>query len=126
MTTALDTKIRPKVTAVLAAYGTNLAFSVPGTETYDPATGITTEGSVTTPTVKGTPPAPYEKRYVDGDVVKVEDAMTLVSAEDVAAASFTPAQGQTVTFDSVSWDVVSVKVHRSGDQVAAYELQLRR
>ncbi|MEK9721879.1 MAG: hypothetical protein VW405_00160, partial [Rhodospirillaceae bacterium] len=70
--------------------------------------------------------APYEKRYVDGDVVKVEDAMTLVSAEDVAAASFTPAQGQTVTFDSVSWDVVSVKVHRSGDQVAAYELQLRR
>lgn len=122
MVTTIDTKLRDKADSVLATYGKDLTFAV-RTKTYDPTTGATTYGAATNTVVKGSPPGPYERRFVDGDVVRLSDARTIVAAKNL---TFTPTIGIKVSFDSTDWQVVSARPMYSGEQVAAWELQLRR
>jgi len=120
--TTLDDALRPVAKDLLSTFGKDLTFIVKGSESYDATTGSVTvsESSVV---VKGSPPAPYARKYITGDLVKEGDVQTIIAAQGL---TITPDEGQRVEFDSEKWHIVSIKRIYSGEQVAAYELQLRR
>lgn len=121
MATTLDTTIRPKVVALLALYGTAVAFTdKPGS--YSRATGAASAGA-SLGSVQATPPEGYESRYVDGDVVKAGDSRIYIAGQGL---TFTPAAGQKFAVGGITYHVVSAKPIYSGDQVAAWEVQGRR
>jgi len=95
------------------------------TQTYNPATGATTESGAVNHSVTTSPPIPYELRYVDGDIIKATDVMVVLSSSGI---SFTPDEGQKVTYGSEIYRVVSVEKLDVGgtDAVVAYIVQLRR
>lgn len=119
---ALDDVLRPVAKDLISEFGKDLTFIVKDTETYNPVTGVTTVGESSV-VVKGSPPFPYERRYIDGDVVKEGDMETLIAAQDL---TITPDEGQRVEFDGEKWHVVSIRRIYSGSLVAAFRLQLRR
>lgn len=122
MTTALDTKFLPKVYAAINKYGVSATFTVQSGNTYDPTTGAAVITS-TTVVVKATPPAAYNRKLVDGNLIRVSDAYTLIAGQGL---TFTPVQGQLVTLSGIAWTVLVVTPLLSGDSVAAYQLQLRQ
>jgi len=121
--TTLDTTLLTKVAEIADTYGKDVVFESVGSKVYDPATGKTTESSVTNYTVKVTPPAPYDHRMIDGDLIQVRDVGVLLPAKDL---SFTPDLGMQVTFDSEVFDIVAMSPLYSGTSVCAYDIQLRQ
>jgi hypothetical protein len=119
--TALDNDLRPAVVEILDEVGKEMTFSA-DTETYDPATGAVTVSATKAHTVKASPPLEYNDRLVDGEIIERGDTFIFLAAKDLA---FTPVKSMNVSFDSTQWQVVAVKKHYSGNQIAAYELQLR-
>jgi hypothetical protein len=122
MTTVLDATLPAQVVSILATYGKDITFVIKS-KTYDPATGLTTLGTPTNHVLKGSPPYPYSRKFVDGDTVRAEDCMTIIKGDGLA---FTPVPGMQVTFDGQTWTSVSVRPYYSGELVAAWEVQLRR
>jgi len=120
MATALDTKILPRVLALVARFGRDVAFTAAPTYA-GPTTGGSSAGA-SLATVKAVVGA-YELRYVDGDVIKAGDLRLLIAGSGL---SFTPSAGQTCSVDSQTWKVVAVRPISSGEQNAAWELQVRR
>jgi hypothetical protein len=123
MTTALDTTLLTKVAEIAATYGKSVTFQDIGSSVYNPTTGKTTESSVTNYTVKVTPPAPYDLKLIDGDVIQARDVAVILPAKDLA---FTPVLGMQVTIDGEVFDAVQVMLIYSGDDVCAYDIQLRQ
>lgn len=123
MVTVLDTKLAPKVLAIIAKYGKTVSWSVTSGATHTPSTGAVTGGTTTAHTVKVTPPEPYESKYVDGDVVREGDSRIYIAASGLA---FTPAENQRVTIDAAVWTVTRVNAIYSGDLVCLWEAGLRR
>jgi hypothetical protein len=122
MTTILDTKFLPKVYAAINKYGISATFTVQSSNTYDPTTGAAVL-TTTTVVVKATPPAAYDRKLVDGSLIRVSDAYTIIAGQGL---SFPPVQGQLVTIAGNAWTVLVVTPLISGDSVAAYQLQLRQ
>lgn len=123
MTTALDKKIVPKVLALINRIGISATFSV-GTATMDESTGEgDPDGAGTPTTVKSTPPLNYDRKLVDGVSIKNGDAQVFIAGSGL---SFTPSNGMKVNISSIEWTVKSVGRISAGDDVAAYELQLRQ
>jgi len=120
--TDLDNALVPVSLDLINSFGKDGTFTVKDSEAYDPSTGVV---SVTTSTVviKMSPPTPYERRYINGDLVKAGDTEVLIAASGL---TFTPDEGQKVEFDSETWNVVSVGRLYSGESIAVYRLQLRR
>lgn len=118
--TATDTKLRAKALAAITTYGRDVAFTAKPTYA-GPATGGSSAGASlgTTKAVVGA----YELRYVDGDVVRVGDLRLILPASGLA---FTPEEGQTCSVDGKTWKVVRVVPYSSGEQNAAWEVQVRR
>ena len=123
MVTALDTKLRPKTVELIEKYGKSVTWTVTSGGTYVPATGSTSGATSTPYTVKVTPPEPYTSKFIDGDTIRVGDALIYLAAQDLA---FTPAENQHVTVDGVVWVVVRVNAIYSGDLVCLWEAGLRR
>lgn len=116
MTTVLDTKIVPIVVKLIAKYGRTVTVTIE-TKTKDWGTGLT--GTATaTHVVKCSPPEPYNQRYIDGDLVRTGDMKTLFAASGLP---FTPVLGMRID----EWTAVRVDPILSGDQTAAYQVQLR-
>lgn len=123
MSTALDLKILPKVLALLVKVGITSTFrDFAAASDYDPTTGAVTF-TATTYTETVAPPQGYNSRFVDGDVIKSEDMFTFVAGSGL---TFVPAPGWEIDLSSETWTVVAVQQLRSGDDVAAYKMQLRR
>lgn len=123
MATSLDTKLRPKVLAVIAQYGKAVSFAVDSGGTHSASTGTVSGTSTTTYSVTVTPPAPYASKFIDGDTIRDGDALIYLAAQDLA---FTPAAGQRVTIDSAVWTVTRANAIYSGELVCAWEVGLRR
>lgn len=122
--TTLDTTMAVEVVSLLAEFGKDVVFtSAAVVAEYDPATGRTTQSSPTTYTVKSAPPFAYEQRYVNGNTVQEGDLRLLIAGAD---QEFTPKVGQKVTFDSGTYRVVSVIPYYSGEDIAAWEVQVRQ
>lgn len=92
------------------------------TDDYNAATGRTTQSSPDAYTVKSAPPFAYEQRYVNGNTVQEGDLRLLIAG---SGQSFVPKVGQKVTFDSGVYRVVSVLPYYSGEDIAAWEVQVR-
>ncbi len=121
MTTPLDAILVGEALGLIATYGTYMEFTVPA-PTYDRTTG-SVSGSGASVVRKASPPLAYSLRYADSDVVRRGDARIYVAASGL---TFTPDLNTKVVHDSVTWRVVDVNRLYSGDDLAAYELQVRR
>ena len=123
MATALDKKLVPKVLSIINRVGRNMDFSFPLAKSYDPATGAGSESIFKTVTAKASPPIDFEQRYVNDDSVKRGDVKIFLAAKNL---SFTPIIDMEVKFDGISFKAIAVLPIYSGEQVAAFEVQLRK
>ena len=124
MTTALDTTLPPRVLEVVNKYGKTVTITVTSS-TINVALGKIASSSETTYSKKVSPPAPYKSRYIDGTMIQAHDLQCILPASGLG---FTPSLSDemTVTMDSVVWSVKGFDPMYSGDDVAAYRLQLRK
>lgn len=107
-----------------------LTFNKPtGTPTYNPATGKTT--NPTTPVaLQGTVVA-YGQGLVNGDVIQRGDLQAIVSDVEMLGAGILPEAGMVVFYgvdsasDPVPWTIVAVTRYPIGEEVAAWDMQLR-
>ncbi len=89
--------------------------------TYDPVTGKNTESNSDT-SVTITPPAPYEQRRIDGTLIQLGDQRTMISSR----SGVVPKSADLFIIGGATWQVVAVFPIVSGEQTAAYEIQLRQ
>lgn len=121
--TVLDDKFVPKALAMVAEFGKTVTFTVKSLTPYNPLTGGVGEGIPITHSVKVSPPDQYDKRLVDGDIVKQADLKVLLPPTTL----FTPAVDSTfVDIDGSEFRVIGVKPVYSGELIAIFELQLRQ
>ena len=123
MPTQLDKELRPVVLEIINEVGRNMQFSFPLAKSYDPATGTGSESIFKTVTAKASPPIDFEQRYVNDDSVKRGDVKIFLAAKNL---SFTPIIDMEVKFDGISFKAIAVLPIYSGEQVAAFEVQLRK
>lgn len=89
--------------------------------TYDPATGKNTVSNTDT-TVKITPPNPYDQRRIDNTLIQQGDMMIMMSSN----SGIVPQLSDKFVINSQTWQIVNVKPIVSGEQTAAYDIQLRQ
>ena len=123
MPTSLDKELVPAVLDIINEVGRNMQFTNPRVVNYDPVTGIGNETICKTLTRKASPPIDFEQRYVDGDSVRRGDARIFIAASGLP---FTPLPDMHIKFDTEEFKAVNILPLHSGEQVAAYEIQLRR
>lgn len=99
------------------------------TSSYDPASLLENEDTATY-SLRISPPEPYRAHRIDGTQVLAGDAACLVAARDLEAVGLLLPTGSLknvyLTLGADEWQVVAVNHIRSGEQIAAVELQLRR
>lgn len=122
MTTAIDAKIAAGVAKMFAKLGGGVAATITEPKAYDAATGGGT-GSATTHSVKVTPLAYYKANLIDGDLIRAGDAVVYLSG---AGLGFTPKAGWKIAVAGTTFNIVAVTSMSGGDDVGAYELQVRR
>lgn len=123
MSTALDKDLVPAALEMINEFGRNMEFTDPRVSSYDPVTGTGSESICKTLTAKASPPVDYEQRYIDGDSVQRGDARIFIAASGLA---FIPKRDMHVKFDTFEFKAISILPLHSGEQVAAYEVQLRK
>ena len=121
--TEIDDKLLADVYTIAQTYGKSVVFTIRDAQSYNPATGKVSTGGATAITLNVTPPAQFELRYVDGDMIRERDVKVTVPAKNL---TFTPDLGHNVTIDSEVFDVVTVNPLYSGANICAYEVQLRQ
>jgi hypothetical protein len=107
----------------VADKGMTVVFEVAGVSGYDPATGTGTKTGKVRHSLKVTPPETFSLRYVDGESIRMGDANIILPAEDL---EFDPTVGQLVEVLGIDWIIVSVLPLMTGEQIGAYQLQIRR
>jgi hypothetical protein len=118
----LDSVMVPLAKKLVGDFGHTVTYKAI-TKTFAPGTGVTTNTTTSYTGVVITPPEPYKQNRINETTIKTGDVMTSVSQ---SAISFTPQIGDAVTLNGADWEVVAVNWVYSGEQVALYELQLRR
>lgn len=91
------------------------------TRTYDVSTGKNAVSNSDT-SVTITPPAPYEQRRIDGTVIQLGDQRIMLSAK----SGIVPESTDFFIIGGQTWQVVAIFPIVSGEQTAAYEVQLRQ
>ena len=123
MTTTLD-RILPNIAKnLLQQFGTDITITRLTSSTFNPAT-LGQSGTVDAQTVKCSPPSPYRAAQIDGTNVLFGD-LSVVIADNDPGFEFAPATGQHASFGGKAYSIVNVETIRSGDEVAAYQCQLR-
>ncbi len=121
--TALDTKLVPKVLAMVAKYGKTVVFSQISMNVSRPSRGDHDHKRIRTYSHKVTPPQDVKSNFVDGETVKYGDALIYLPASGLL---FTPASGMTVNIDAVKWTLQSVGAIYTGELIALYEIRIRK
>lgn len=121
--TALDETLVPAALALISKVGVSATFHTSGGKAYDEATRTIAEVSGADVAATISPPQPYPTRDVDGDLIRVGDAVVYLAGSGLA---FEPELHGKVTVYSQEWTIAAVNALYSGAQVAAWELQLRR
>lgn len=91
------------------------------TRTYDPATGKNAVSNADT-SVTITPPSPYDQRRIDGTLIQLGDQRIIMSSN----SGITPQSADLFIIGGATWQVVAIFPIVSGEQTAAYEVQLRQ
>ena len=121
--TALDTKFRALSNRLIDKYGKSVTLTSVTNGAYNPATGTSAKTTATS-TVK----AIVEDYNLHSSGVGFQTG--LIKAGDkkvtIAALGITkPKPSDTITIDTVAWNIVRVVETWSGEQIAVYECQLR-
>ena len=128
MTLDLTSIIQDKAIGVINnLMPTTATLVVPGavTTAFNPATNEPEVRSANIETtINITPPVEYSDNRIDGTNVRRGDFMTVVSA-DVYDIDY-DLQSTKLMYNDVEYAIISVKSYITGQQTAAYELQLRR
>ncbi|UOF80041.1 head tail attachment protein [Caudoviricetes sp.] len=120
--TELDNELVPAVLEIVEAFGKVATARVKSGQAYDESAATVTETS-TDYTVKILPPERFDVGYVDGDVIRASDLKSAVAASGLA---FVPKPGMQVIFDGSTYLAVTVSPVYAGEQIAMWELQLRK
>ena len=120
MATAIDNVLRPVVRDVIARFGTNLTIKQTGATA---GSGMTVAHTAVPQTVKGSPPSRM-KLSANNPNIERGDMQTVVSPL-ASGWAFVPAPTDVLDFSGKSYRIIDVFPLNSGDQVAAYKLQLR-
>ena len=123
MTTSVDTKLAAATLSLLDTLGTNMVFVVPTSSYYDPATQTQVVKTPTNVPRKASPPMQYSSRLIAEGVVRRDDAQIFIAASGL---TFTPVEGMKLTHAGLTWNMVTASPLYSGDDVAAWECQIRR
>lgn len=91
------------------------------TRTFNVDTGKSTASNSDT-TVKITPPNPYSQSRIDDTLIKQGDQMIMMSSN----SGIVPQLSDKFIIGGATWQVVFIKPIVSGEQTAAYEIQLRQ
>jgi hypothetical protein len=91
------------------------------TRSYNVDTGKNTESNADT-SVTITPPAPYEQRRIDGTIIQLGDQRIMMSSR----SGVVPQSADLFVIGGVTWQVITIFPIVSGEQTAAYEVQLRQ
>lgn len=121
MSTALDIRLLPKVLALIAKYGKTVTFHVSVAEVYSPI-NRSVLAAITNINLKVSPPDKYHIKYVDGTQILSGDNYIILPAQGL---TFVPRSGHEVTIGTTKWGIVNVESIYSGEDVCAYQLQLR-
>ena len=119
--TELDTKIVPKVLAVIARVGIPATWTPSPTRVLNRTTRAVVETPATPVSVTVTPPAPITARKATALGV-VAHAMEVLCAG--SGLSFTPEDDQVVTLLGRTYKVVRADPLYSGTQIAAWDVFL--
>lgn len=121
--TVVDNIVVPKVLAVIEKYGKDVLFEGLTGGTYSEVTRKWTGRTSVSVTKKVSPPSPFKRELVDGRTIKEDDLVVFLAASGL---TFTPDTGFTVTIDSDKFTVVGCPPLYSGEQIAVYQIHLRR
>lgn len=122
MTTTLDLKFKAAVDKAFAKFNGGVDVLItPNDGTYDGATAATGAGSAPF-TAKATPPAAYDAALANGVGIQVGDLTCLLKG----TVGFTPKNGWSLTVAGSTFAIVTVTRLSPGDDVVAWELQLRQ
>ena len=120
--TVLDDRLVPKAKQLIEKYGLNAIFAEFAGFSYDETTGIGA-ASGQTKTFKITPPTSYDIFFIDGDLIQSGDARVFFAALD---CPIVPKIGMKLIIGNDHWRVISFSPIRTGEQIAVYEVQLRK
>jgi len=126
MSTALDLSLGATVVNLIARLGKTVSFTVKTVGAYDETTGHAAESDPVVYSKKVSPPDKYDRRLVDGHTIQKDDLKVIVPGKDLEWNPLTLAVSNiVVTIDGKLFNVIKVTPIYSGDDVAAYEYQLR-
>jgi len=121
MATSLDKRISPIVLKTINKYGTDATFHVRVVNNVDFIESEVT-GSNVSYTFKVTPPDQFEKSKIDGKRIRQTDLRILAPGSKI---TFDINKIDKVTVHGKDYEVTNVEPIASGDDIAAYEFQLR-
>lgn len=127
MSTPLDTRINPKVLKAITKWGRLLVLRTFPTVSINKVAGTVNQGPAADFSVKGFGPLEYDQALVNGTTVQAGDCYAIILPVDITGTSLVPkiVTGLGVLVDSKVWKVVTFTPYKPGDDVAAFELQLR-
>jgi len=125
MSTRLDNIFVPLAYKLLQKYGKALTLNQVARGAKNYTTGVTADGTTTTYSIKGLI-TNYVANEIDGKSVLFGDKKLLIYAQGLPTTLDASSSLYTVTVSSVVWNVVTVSPSYSGEDIAYYELQVRR
>lgn len=127
MATGLDLTLVPAAAALIERVGVAASIVQQSGATYDPAQGLQVGATEIAAPVKISPPGKNKRQIetADGDGTgqQREMAETFVAASGL---SIVPAVNDRLVYGGVRWTITLVEPLTSGDQVAAYRMEVRR
>lgn len=121
MTGKLDTQMRTTAQRLIDDYGKPVTIREYTGQAYDPDAGQNVP-TYSDHAVNGAVSA-YSERLIDGTAVLVGDLRLTVPARDTG---FAPSTNDKVVMDGENWSIVNAAPIYSGEQAAAFRLQIRR
>ena len=121
--TTLDTKLVPKVLALITKYGKSVLFKLLPSKSYDATKGTVTLGDEVQYAKYVIPPFQFNDKYIDGNLVQVGDMQIGLPASGL---EFTPENNIRVIIDSVVWRIIRYSPIYTGTQIALYIFHLRK
>lgn len=121
MTGALDARMRSLAERLVDKFGKPVTLRRTSS-TYNPVTGTTSE--TTANHAVNAVVELYEDRLIDGSLVQVGDMRVTVPAASLSVEPSTTTD--TLILDGDTWQLVRVLPVWSGEQVATYQLQVRK
>lgn len=122
--TALDDKFVPLAKRLLDEKGATAYAVIEGASVYDPATREYTDVASSEVAIKVVPPFPASHFLQNAEVTEERHLVSYVAASGL---TFDPVTARwALKLDSIIYDNMEVNPIRSGDEIALYELELRR